>query len=202
MQNRHVFALLFLTLTAGSFAQSTNLSLPTSDNTSNFNVSNSGSATLLKLNGDAGFYVGGTLGTGTIPVTGAGSRMMWYPAKAAFRAGYLDGTGTQWDDANIGQFSIAMGYNPTAIGFGSVAIGANANVSVCNYSVAIGYGAQVTRNYSVAIGTTASATGSNALALGASASATSSWSAAIGYNAEASGIYSTALGPWVSTNGQ
>ena len=36
---------------------------------------------------------------------------MWYPAKAAFRAGSAN---TEWDDANIGLRSTAMGANTTA----------------------------------------------------------------------------------------
>src|SRR3954453_10028969 len=46
----------------------------------------------------------GKLGIGIIPATGAGYRMMWYPFKAAFRAGGTDdgGTCTTWDDANVG----------------------------------------------------------------------------------------------------
>ncbi len=36
-----------------------------------------------------------TGGTGEIPAEGDGARMMWYPAKAAFRAGGVDGD--QWD---------------------------------------------------------------------------------------------------------
>ena len=45
--------------------------------------------------------------TGTIPATGAGTRLMWYPAKDAFRAGVV--AGTQWDDANIGDESTVTG---------------------------------------------------------------------------------------------
>ena len=45
--------------------------------------------------------------TGAIPATGAGTRMMWYPAKDAFRAGVV--AGTQWDDANIGDESTVTG---------------------------------------------------------------------------------------------
>lgn len=38
--------------------------------------------------------------------------MMWYPDKAAFRAGYI--TGSQWDKDNIGTYSMATGYGSTA----------------------------------------------------------------------------------------
>src|SRR5688500_8467681 len=51
---------------------------------------------------------------GNPPVSGAGSRMLWYPAKAAFRTGLV--TGTQWDKINIGQYSFSSGYNTIAKG--------------------------------------------------------------------------------------
>ena len=58
---------------------------------------------------------------GTIPVEGAGTRMMWYPGRAAFRAGSINGT--QWDDANIGDFSVAIGENVRASASNTVAFG-------------------------------------------------------------------------------
>ena len=39
---------------------------------------------------DGGFLAGGTLNVGNIPASGTGTRMMWYPNKAAFRAGYAN----------------------------------------------------------------------------------------------------------------
>src|SRR5438128_9422205 len=50
----------------------------------------------------------GQIGYGIIPASGAGWRMMWYPQKVAFRAGYAD-AGGQFDDANIGYYSWAGG---------------------------------------------------------------------------------------------
>jgi len=67
-----------------------------------------------------GTYDGGTSGGG-IPAEGAGTRMMWYPAKAAFRSGHV--SGTQWDDANIGYFSVAIGESVRASGDHGVAFG-------------------------------------------------------------------------------
>ena len=68
-----------------------------------------------------GFAVTGAEASGDIPISGAGTRLMWYPGKAAFRAG--DVSGTQWDDANIAVFSTAMGQNPIASGQSSTAMG-------------------------------------------------------------------------------
>src|SRR5215216_6630442 len=50
----------------------------------------------------------GQIGIGIIPASGAGWRMMWYPFKTAFRAGYAD-AGGQFDDAKIGFYSWAGG---------------------------------------------------------------------------------------------
>src|SRR5687768_11137760 len=59
-------------------------------------------------------------GTGNPPVSGSGTRMMWYPNKAAFRAGHVSGSGaTYWDKDNIGLYSVAMGFNTKAIGSSS-----------------------------------------------------------------------------------
>jgi hypothetical protein len=63
--------------------------------------------------------------SGTTPVSGIGTRLMWIPDKASFRAGEV--SGTQWDTANIGQWSTAFGNN---------------NIAAGDYSVAFGNGAQ------------------------------------------------------------
>jgi hypothetical protein len=92
--------------------------------------------------------VGGT-GTLCIPAEGSGTRMMWYPEKAAFRAGYINGT--QWDDANIGLYSVAMGQNSRASGDNAVAMGVRATAANGS-SVAIGEDVTATGYASVALG--------------------------------------------------
>lgn len=100
-------------------------------------------------------------------VDGAGTRMMWYPSKAAFRAGYVDGN--QWDSVNIGQYSAAFGYNCKAR-YASFASGFE-NEAVDN-SIAIGRkckslaeGSYPNGN-SIAIGDSNLATNFRALAIG------------------------------------
>jgi hypothetical protein len=44
---------------------------------------------------------------GDPPVSGVGTRMMWYPDKAAFRSGYVQTT--NWDKDSIGIYSVATG---------------------------------------------------------------------------------------------
>jgi hypothetical protein len=100
-----------------------------------------------------GFVAKGTVNGGTIPATGAGTRLMWYPRKAAFRAGHVEGE--QWDDAPIGHYSTAMGYSTTAPGIGSTAMG--------GYTIASGY-------FSTASGMATTASGYYSSAMGAFAS--------------------------------
>lgn len=79
----------------------------------------------MSLHRNGAFLLGGTYDGGTysggIPAEGSGTRMMWYPEKASFRAGNVDGT--QWDDANIGYLSFAAGDGVRASGDNSVAMG-------------------------------------------------------------------------------
>lgn len=85
---------------------------------------------------DGGILSFGTFGGGnSLTVSGAGTRMFWYPRKAAFRAGSV--TLDQWDNVNIGDYSVALGYDVLASGTSSVAIGSN-NSASADYSVAIG----------------------------------------------------------------
>lgn len=103
---------------------------------------------------DGAFLFGGEYngdGSGVdVPVEGAGTRLMWYPRKAAFRGGGVNST--QWDAANIGDYSVAIGQdvrasasNATAFGLrttaaqqSSFAVGEN-NVASGAASVAMGY---------------------------------------------------------------
>ena len=90
-----------------------------------------------------GFVATGTNGSGTLIKTGSGVRMMWYPKKAAFRAGYINAysTGinnTEWNDANIGNVSFASGENTIASGLQSTALGFNTTASG-QASTAMGY---------------------------------------------------------------
>ena len=76
----------------------------------------------VKIEGADGLLVTGTYGSGAVPeISGAGTRMFFNPAKAAFRVGGVGST--EWDDANIGESSISMGASTTASGDKSFAIG-------------------------------------------------------------------------------
>jgi hypothetical protein len=75
--------------------------------------------------------------------------MMWYPEKAAFRAGYINGT--QWDDANIGLYSLAIGQNVRASGDNAVAMGVR-STAANGSSLAIGEDNTASGYGSVALG--------------------------------------------------
>ena len=88
------------------------------------------------VNANNGFYITGSA-TGSIPVEGAGARLLFYPGKGgAFRAGQVDGT--QWNDANIGEASAATGTNNIAAGSDSHAEGSGTQ-ALANISHAEGY---------------------------------------------------------------
>ncbi len=81
--------------------------------------------------GDSGFIFRGSFSTGAIDNLGAGSRMTFYPSKAAFRAGYVDAD--QWDNSNAGNYSVAFGKNNIANGTYTAAFGSGntASSSAC-----------------------------------------------------------------------
>lgn len=58
---------------------------------------------------------------GDPPASGPGTLLMWYPDKAAFRAGRV--MGTTRDKASIGNYSFAAGLSTTASGVQSAAPG-------------------------------------------------------------------------------
>lgn len=143
------------------------------------------SSVLFSANGDIPFSAG------LPPQQGSGRRLMWYPYKAAFRVGYVDGT--QWDRDNIGNYSFAAGNSTqatgssaTALGFGTYAAGI-ASTALGNASVASG-------DYSTAIGTNAIAGGFLAMALGVNTYASNPYSVAMGSGTIGSGDYSMAMG--------
>jgi len=152
----------------------------------------------LEVGGVDGVVFKGTYDSGTIPATGAGTRMMWYPRKAAFRAGWV--SGEEWDDANIGVSSTAMGQSTTASGSSSTAMGLGTTASGHN-STAMGYGSGASGAHSTAMGYATTASGTYSTAMGYRTTANIDGSTAIGYNATASGLSSTAMGTGTTASG-
>lgn len=141
-----------------------------------------------------------------IPATGEGTRMMWYPESAAFRAGHLDtGTyATRWDDANVGEFSTAFGRNTQASGDYSFAAGEISNASGTHASA---FGRSTANgNFSTSMGNSyATGTGTTVMGIsynmsgdyhtvaGSSSTYANNYVTAMGQSA-ASGDYATAMG--------
>lgn len=109
------------------------------------------------------FVLTGDVNNGVAPNIGAGRRMMWIPAKAAFRAG--EAVGNEWDNNNIGTHSYAMGINNIASGASSGALG------IANTVTDVG---------SFAIGTSNTTTGSNNVLMGSGNIVSASFSNVIG----------------------
>lgn len=137
--------------------------------------------------------------TATVPNLGAGPRLMFYPGKAAFRAG--EANGVQWDNANVGHFSTATGYSTIASGSASFAIGENTTANG-NTSTAMGNGTTASGYISTAMGFASTASGDYSFASGVVARAIGENSTAIGNSTTASGNNSTAMGRLVNTNFQ
>jgi hypothetical protein len=136
--------------------------------------------------------------TGTTPISGAGSRMMWIPARAAFRAGFVDAT--QWDDSNIGIYSFASGFNSLASNAYSTAIGRNTTASGYS-SIAIGYGNTSSGDNSIAMGYNTTASAALSTTMGQFTAASAVASTAMGQFTSASGYASTAMGQYTSASG-
>jgi trimeric autotransporter adhesin len=146
----------------------------------------------------SGFAVTGSFGEGQIPAAwGWGTRLLWYPAKAAFRAGFVEGN--HWDDARIGHISVGLGFNTVASGIGSTALGFITEASGSN-STAMGYGTTAAGVRSTAMGSQSAAGGDYSTAMGSGTRAAGMYSTAMGRNTYAGGDVSTSMGSSASTN--
>ena len=156
----------------------------------------------VRVDSAGGFVAMGELGIGIIPASGAGYRMMWYPFKAAFRAGGTDdgGAGSYWDDANVGFYSWAGGNLTTASAFATFAFGDHVTVSGV-YGAGFGASNSVTGTGGFTAGASNICANSYCVALGFDNNASGLYSVAVGYKATADANYSVALGHRASTNG-
>ena len=111
----------------------------------------------LHVSGNSGLLVSGQYGSGAdLAESGRGTKLLWYPNKAAFRVGYV--LGTEWDQANLGDFSVGIGYNPLASGYASTVVGGFRNKATGQYSLAVGgIENEAAGDYSVAMGHVAKA---------------------------------------------
>lgn len=131
------------------------------------------------------------------PVQGAGTRMMWYPQKAAFRVGYANGD--EWDFNNIGKYSFASGGGSKASGIVSTAMG-YLSIASGDYSTAMGFKSVASDVGSTAIGFLSTASGAGSTAMGSRSTALAYSSLAIGEFATASEKYAIALGRYATAS--
>ncbi|HTH93427.1 MAG TPA: tail fiber domain-containing protein [Candidatus Paceibacterota bacterium] len=209
----------------GGTAASNNLTLSSTTNstkgkilfgTSGYNEANNrlgigtnAPSTSLDLEGDGSILAPGTLGSGvSVPNLGAGIRMEWIPSKAAFRAGFAYSTG--WDNANVGTYSVAMGYGSTATGSYSTALGGFSNATA-DGAAAIA-GGNATGINSIGLGGLASglnsiafpggnASGQSSASLMTYSVASGNYSVSLARSANATGDYSLAAGPYSTASG-
>lgn len=135
-----------------------------------------------------------------LPISGAGTRLMWMPEKSAFRVGTV--LSNQWDTGGvaIGNFSnshavnsYAFGASNNTYGINSLAIGVNSNASGLA-STAIGSGSNATGDFSLSMGFNALSSGFRSIAIGHVSKATGENSVSLGFGATARSYFSTALG--------
>lgn len=88
-------------------------------------------------------------GYGDPPVSGEGTRLMWYPDRAAFRVGHV--TGVAWDKVNIGRYSVAMGISTKANNYASTALGYFTEATG-RLSTAMGHSTRAASYVSTAVG--------------------------------------------------
>lgn len=136
-----------------------------------------------------------------IPIQGAGTRFMWYASRGALRFGRVPvNSPTDWDDANIDDFTFAGGNNVKASGYGAFAFGDQVNVTSV---VGVGFGSSITVNGTAGFSAGASNTvnGFCGTAIGYTNRANGQGSVALGYRCSAANDYSVALGYRAVNNG-
>jgi len=144
------------------------------------------------VSGEDGFIVTGTFGSGdTSQWVGAGTGMFFNPKKAAFRYGTT--SGTQWNDANIGEYSLATGENPIASGYSSYAMGEDCQATG-DYSYSFGINSVASSESAIAIGIGCQATGSTSFAIGNGAASIGDISFATGTSVNSESYAETAIG--------
>ncbi len=162
----------------------------------------------IRVESDGALLLNGA--NGATPTSGAGTRMMWIPAKAAFRAGKV--TGTDWDDASIGANSVAFGLDseasgaqsmagPSSTASGAYSTGLSRGNASGSSSTAIGVAATASGNQSFAVGGDVTASGVASCVFNFQNAATGNYCFVAGRRAYASADYGVAIGNYLNTNG-
>lgn len=144
--------------------------------------------------------VGNTTGCAAqIPATGAGTRFMWHPCRGSVRFGRVPTAQTNWDDANMDDFTFAGGNQVVANDYGAFAYGDQVTVSS---TVGVGFGSGVTVSGTAGFSAGASnvCSGFACTAIGYTVRAGGQGSVALGYRTTANNDYAVALGYRASNN--
>jgi hypothetical protein len=188
MQLRLLLPVISLAL-ASAFSQST------SAQTGNVGIGTTTPLARLHVADSAVLFTGSNLVTETTPfnppASGTGTRMMWYPQKAAFRAGGVQAS--QWNKDNIGIFSFAAGFNTIAIGKYSASMGDRTTASG-EASTSMGGLTTASGDRSISMGFSTKAIGINAVSMGGTTTASGNSSVSMGTGTVARAYASVALG--------
>src|SRR5215218_1667255 len=145
--------------------------------------------------------VGNTTGCAAqVPATGAGTRFEWHPCRGSVRFGRVPTGQTNWDDANMDDFTFAGGNQVVASGYGAFAYGDQVTASS---TVGVGFGSGVTVSGTAGFSAGASnvCSGFACTALGYTVRAGGQGSVAIGYRVTANNDNSVSIGYRGSNNG-
>ena len=178
-------------------AQSTLMDVETSTGVNRFQVDSSGAFVAYGFVRD----VGNTTGCAAqIPATGAGTRFMWHPCRGSIRFGRVPTGQTNWDDANMDDFTFAGGNQVTASGYGAFSFGDQVNVSS---TVGVGFGSAITVSGTAGFSAGAQnvCSGFACTAIGYTVRAGGQGTVALGYRTTANNDYSVAIGYRASNNG-
>jgi hypothetical protein len=145
--------------------------------------------------------VGNTAGCAAQHPTGggAGTFFFWHPCRGSLRFGRVPTAQTNWDDANMDDFTFAGGNQVVASGYGAFAYGDQVTASS---TVGVGFGSGVTVSGTAGFSAGASnvCSGFACTAIGYTVRAGGQGSVAIGYRTTANNDYSVALGYRASNN--
>ena len=137
--------------------------------------------------------------------TGAGTRLLWVPARGAFRAGRVADTqwkptgSTFWDIGNLGLFSVAFGKNNLVSGSNGFGAGMENECTGSTCFVA-GYNNQA-GNFGTAIGTSNYVNASGGIAIGRQNAVTGTGSVALGFSNLADGESAFVVGDTSGSHG-
>jgi len=145
--------------------------------------------------------VGNTTGCAAQHPTGGGAitAFFWHPCRGAVRFGRVPTAQTNWDDANMDDFTFAGGNQVVASGYGAFAYGDQVTASS---TVGVGFGSGVTVSGTAGFSAGASnvCSGFACTAIGYTVRAGGQGSVALGYRTTANNDYSVALGYRASNN--